>query len=143
MQEDSLYENQKVREEMSRTKDWLQYSQELKDIAELLMNQGRFSWSCFTSQQASAAALKAILSSMDVSTFGDNLIALLRQIGEDKEIPLEIKKACQELNDYFKTCRDLESKSTGVPSENFTLEEAQKAINQSLAIIRFAYQTAK
>lgn len=128
---------------MTRAKDWLQYSQELKDIAELLIDKGRFSWSCFTSQQASAAALKAILASIDGSTFGDNLIALLREIKEQKEVPAEIKKACQNLNEYFKTSRDLERKPSGTPEQYFTLDDAKKALNETLAIIRYAYQEAK
>lgn len=128
---------------MSRTNDWLQYSEELIDIADLLMDKGRFSWSCFTSQQATTAALKAILSKKGESTFGDNLIALLRTVKETIAIPIEVKDACHQVNDYFKTCRDLENKSEGTPLNYYSLEESQKAKNDALMVIRFAYHESQ
>ena len=128
---------------MSRTKDWLQYSEELIEIADILMDKGRFSWYCFTSQQAAVAAVKALLSKYDESTFGDNLIALLRTVKENVSIPADVKEACQKINAYFKTCRDLESKSEGTPLSNYSLEESQQAKNYALAVIRFAYHESK
>ncbi len=128
---------------MSRTKDWLQYSEELVKIADLLMDKGRFSWSCFTSQQAATAALKAILFKMEEPTFGDNLIALLRTVKENIAIPDDVKDACHHINDYFKTSRDLENKPEGTPLNYFSLEESQKAKSDALTVIRFAYHESQ
>ncbi len=127
---------------MSRNKDWLRYSQELIDIAELLMDKGRYSWSCFTSQQASTAALKAILSIKNESTFGDNLIALLRTVKESYNIPDDVKEACHFVNEFFTKSRDLENKPDGTPLNNFTLEDAQKAKTSALTILRFAHHNS-
>ena len=127
---------------MSRNKDWLQYSQELIDIADLLMDRGRYSWSCFTSQQASTAALKAVLSINNKSTFGDNLIALLRIINEFHEIPKDVKEACHYVNDFFTKSRDLENEPDGTPHNYFTLEDAQKAKLSALTILRFAHHNS-
>ncbi|MBK5113703.1 MAG: HEPN domain-containing protein [Candidatus Heimdallarchaeota archaeon] len=127
---------------MTRNKDWLIYSQELIDIAELLLNKGRYSWSCFTSQQASTAALKAVLSISNESTFGDNLIALLRIVKETYTIPEDVKKACHYVNDFFTKCRDLENKPDGTPLNYFTLEDAQQAKNSALTILRFAHHNS-
>lgn len=124
---------------MSRTKDWLKYSEELVEVADLLKEKGHFSWSCFTSQQAAVAALKSLLSKFDESTFGDNLIALMRNVKKHLTIPNEVRDACQRINDYFKICRDLESKESGTPFSNYSLEESQKAKDHALAVIRFAY----
>ncbi len=128
---------------MSRTKDWLQYSEELIKIADLLMDKGRFSWSCFTSQQAATAALKAILFKMGESTYGDNLIALLRTVKESRAIPKDVKEACHHVNDYFKTSRDLENKPDGTPLSYFSLKESQKAKIDALTVIRFAYHESQ
>ena len=128
---------------MNRTKDWLQYSEELIEIADILMDKGWFSWSCFTSQQAAVAAIKALLSKFDEPTFGDNLIALLRTAKENISIPANVKDSCQKINGYFKTCRDLESKPDGTPLSNYSLEESQEAKNHALTIIRFAYHKSK
>jgi HEPN domain-containing protein len=125
---------------MNRTKDWLQYSQELCDIADLLSNNKKFAWACFTYQQASVAALKAILSDMDESTYGENLIALLRKIKKKKDnVPDNIQDATHDLNGYFKSCRDLESISEGTPCEKISQSEAKEAKSKSLAILRYAH----
>lgn len=124
---------------MSRNKDWLVYSQELVDIAELLLDKGRYSWSCFTSQQASLAALKAVLSKSNESTFGDNLIALLRSVKEIYTIPEDVKKACHYVNDFFTKSRDLENKPDGTPPNYFNISDAQQAKASALTILRFAY----
>lgn len=124
---------------MNREKDWLHYSEELLDIADLLITKGKYSWACFTLQQATSAALKSILSRMDESTFGDNLIKLIRIIGQNTNIPADVNKSCHKLNDYFNMTRDLEAISDGTPLNKYTLAEAQTAKNDTLAVIRFAH----
>ncbi|NHJ85879.1 MAG: HEPN domain-containing protein [Asgard group archaeon] len=125
---------------MTRTDDWLKYSEELLEIADILMNNGRFSWSCFTINQAAAAALKSILSKLDESTFGDNLIALLRIIKEQLDVPDEVKNACHNLNEHFTKTRDLENRLDSTPSIHYTLNDAKQAKNDALIIIRFAHR---
>ncbi|MFW9923889.1 MAG: HEPN domain-containing protein [Candidatus Thorarchaeota archaeon] len=125
---------------MTRTKDWLQYSEELIEVADLLITNRKFNWSCFTSQQASSAALKAILENIEESTFGDNLIALLRIIKDKKSVPKEVNDACHSLNDYFKSTRDLERNETGTPMNSFSEKEAKHAKDNALIILRFAYR---
>jgi HEPN domain-containing protein len=124
---------------MSRTKDWLEYSEELKEIADLLNENKKFSWACFTYQQSSSAALKAILSKLGASTFGENLIALLRVIKKEKQVPKEIETACHKMNTYFKSSRDLEMKAEGTPSDYFSKKDADNAHSKALAILRFAH----
>lgn len=127
---------------MNRNKDWLQYSEELIEIVDLLIENEKFSWSCFTSHQASSAALKAVLSLIDESTFGDNLIALLRKLKGNFTIPEEVKKACHQMNDYFTKSRDLEGKPDGTPLGNFSNGDANQAKKNAMTIIRFAHHTS-
>jgi len=124
---------------MTRTTDWLKYSEELVTIADLLIANQKYSWACFTLQQASAAALKSILSKKDESTYGDNLIKHLRLIGKHDTIPSEVKAACHNLNNLFSETRDLESLQAGTPSDKFTPRDADKAKRDAMAIIRYAY----
>ncbi|MHA1212622.1 MAG: HEPN domain-containing protein [Candidatus Heimdallarchaeota archaeon] len=125
---------------MCRHKDWLQYSEELLEIGALLIEKQKYSWACFTMQQASSAALKSILSKNDESTFGDNLIKLLRTIGNTHTVSTEIKNACHQINDYFTKARDLETVTKGTPLTNHSIKDANQAKANALAIIRFAYQ---
>lgn len=127
---------------MNREKDWLRYSEELLEIADLLINHKKYSWACFTLQQATSAALKSILARMDESTFGDNLIKLIRIIGQNTNIPDDVKKSCHILNDYFSMTRNLEAKSNGTPLNNYSLAEAEQAKNNTLVVIRFAHHMA-
>ncbi|MBN1330193.1 MAG: HEPN domain-containing protein [Candidatus Heimdallarchaeota archaeon] len=127
---------------MTRQQDWLKYSQELYDIAELLINNQKYSWACFTLNQASAAALKSILSNIDESTFGDNLIALLRSINNAKKVPEDVTNACHSINIYFTLARDLENKPDGTPITNFSQKDAKQAINDTMTILRFAHHMA-
>ncbi|NHJ46535.1 MAG: HEPN domain-containing protein [Asgard group archaeon] len=124
---------------MTREKDWLQYSEELLEIANLLIDNKKFSWACFTLQQASAAALKSILAKHDEMTFGDNLIKLARTIAETETIPVDVKSSCLKLNDLFTRARDLETKPNGTPSNNYTIREANDTKNKTLVIIRYAH----
>lgn len=128
---------------MTRTTDWLQYSEELIEVADLLLTNKKFNWSCFTSQQATSAALKAILENMEESTFGDNLIALLRTIKEQKSVPKEVNDACHSVNDYFKSTRDLERTQSGTPMSGFSEKEAKSAKENALVVLRFAYRETK
>lgn len=127
---------------MSRKSDWLEYSEELLEIGTLLLKNGKHTWSCFTYQQSSAAALKAILSKLGESTFGDNLIALLRTVDKHKQITNEVKEACHTVNNYFKSTRDLESHSEGTPSDFYTEEDAVEAKHCAHTILRFAHQAS-
>jgi HEPN domain-containing protein len=124
---------------MGREKDWLQYSEELLEIADLLMKNDKHSWACFTLQQSSAAALKSIMAKYDELTFGDNLIKLIRIIGQNTKIPPEVKNSCHKLNEYFNVARDLENKSNGTPLSYFTHNDVQDARSNTLVIIRFAH----
>ncbi|RLI72357.1 hypothetical protein DRO91_04610, partial [Candidatus Heimdallarchaeota archaeon] len=118
------------------------YSEELIAIADILIEKQKYSWACFTLQQASAAALKSILSKKDESTYGDNLIKHLRLIGKHDTVPTEVKAACHNVNNFFTEARDLESVQTGTPINKFTLKDADKAKKDALAIIRYAYHFA-
>ncbi|HUT80628.1 MAG TPA: HEPN domain-containing protein [Candidatus Bathyarchaeia archaeon] len=124
---------------MSRQQDWLKYSQELYDIAEILINNQKYSWACFTLNQATAAALKSILSNIDESTFGDNLIALLRVINSNHKVPEDVTNACHNINIYFTLARDLENKSDGTPLTNFSMKDAKQAVNDTMIILRYAH----
>ena len=124
---------------MDRHKDWLQYAGELLEIANLLDKNEKYNWSCFTYHQSAAAALKAILSKMGESTFGDNLIALFRSVKKEKNPSEDIMKACHKLNGFFKTCRDLESNSEGTPLTNFNADDSMNAKQQAKVILRYAH----
>ena len=124
---------------LTRNKDWLKYSEELIEIGDLLMKNGKYSWACFTLEQASSAALKAILSNKEESTFGENLIKLLNLIKNLHSVPDDVKDACHYLNDYFSKTRDLENTNKGTPSDHFTLKDAMQVKKQAMAILRFAY----
>ncbi len=132
----------KALKKMTRNTDWLKYSEELIVIADILIEKQKYSWACFTLQQASAAALKSILSKKDESTYGDNLIKHLRLIGKHNTVPAEVKAACHNVNNFFTEARDLESVQTGTPINKFTLKDADKAKKDALAIIRYAYHFA-
>ena len=126
---------------MSRYKDWLTYSEELLEIADFLIEKGKYSWACFTLHQASTAALKAILAKNDESTYGENLINFLRTIDKQFQPVEEVKKACRQINDYFQKTRDLESNPIGTPLSNFTINDAKLAKSNTLTILRFAHHS--
>ena len=124
---------------MTRTSDWLRYSEELLDITKLLIDKGKFSWSCFTSHQAATAALKAILAKDDEPTIGDNLIALLRLAKKRNEISTKVETACHNINEHFKCSRDLEKKPEGTPLDNYSLDDSTRARTSALLILRHAH----
>ena len=127
---------------MTRINDWLRYSEELLDITKLLIDKGKYSWSCFTSHQAATAALKAILAKDDQPTLGDNLIALLRLAKKENEIPSKVETACHNINEHFKSSRDLEKKPEGTPLDNYSLDDSTRARTNALLILRHAHHLA-
>ena len=127
---------------MNRSKDWLKYSEELLNITKLLIDQEKYSWSCFTAHQAASAALKAILAKDEEPTIGDNLIALLRVAKKSNEIPSKVETACHNINEHFKSTRDLEKKPQGTPIDHYTLDDSAKARTNALLILRHAHHIA-
>jgi len=61
---------------LNRYKDWLDQAKKDLEATNSSLKSGHFEWCCFQAQQSAEKALKALLLSLNMETWGHSLIQL-------------------------------------------------------------------
>lgn len=109
-----------------RSLDWLRQAEKDLEKAALDLQWGYYEWACFTAQQATEKAIKALFQSLHGEAWGHGTKALLENLPfEDKIQFIEDAKLLDKL--YIPT-RYPNGLPQGIPHDYFTKKEAQQAI---------------
>ncbi|MGH2350686.1 MAG: HEPN domain-containing protein [Chloroflexota bacterium] len=123
---------------MQRAQDWLiEARAELRAARDLLSGQ-HWSWCCFTCQQASEKALKAICEHFRSPQFGHNLNMLLQAVETHTSIAEAVHLACARLNRYYILTRYPDAFDRGAPADQFFEADARQALADAEEVQRFA-----
>ena len=116
---------------------WLKQSEADIDAAEGSLKNKNYEWACFQSQQAAEKAVKSLYYNYAVDPWGHSVAKLINDFpkkGIKKEITKLLNKA-MELDKLYIPTRYPNGLPELTPSEAYTEEEAQKAIESSKVVI--------
>jgi len=119
------------------SKRWLKQSEADINAAEGSLKNNNYEWACFQSQQAAEKALKSLYFYYAADPWGHSVVKLINDFPKKKireEIDELLNKA-RELDKLYIPTRYPNGLPELTPSEVYTEEEAQKAIESSKVII--------
>jgi len=120
-----------------RSEDWLNQGIRDLEVAEGMLEDEFFEWSCFVAQQAAEKATKAVLQKLNALAWGHSLLDLLRVLAKKFEVNEEILNCAKTLDKYYIPTRYADSFESGSPYEYFTRRDAENAVLCSRRIIEF------
>jgi HEPN domain-containing protein len=123
---------------VQRADDWLAEARAELRAAEALLQAGHWSWCCFTCQQASEKALKAISESLRAPQFGHNLNVLVQAIEQRLCVPETVRLAAGRLNRFYIPTRHPDAFDHGAPADQYFEPDARQALEDAREIQQFA-----
>ena len=121
----------------SRADDWLRQARHDLEHSRHSIESSDFEWACFAAQQAAEKALKALYQQAGGEAWGHSVFGLLESMPEAFSPGEALKDAGKELDKHYIPARYPNSYPQGAPHEYYTRAEAERAIANAEAIIRF------
>ncbi len=122
---------------MNRWRDWLDQAERDLERARLDLQHEFYEWACFTAQQSSEKAIKALGMSLGIDLWGHSLNSMLNLLKDKVNVPDEIQLLSKILDKYYIPTRYPNGFAEGKPSDYFTKKEAQEALDAAGKILRF------
>lgn len=122
----------------NRYADWFRQAEADLRHARHSLEKGDFEWSCFAAHQAAEKALKAVFLKMGMDAWGHTITVLIGNIPESAGGPSEtLVNYARMLDKYYIPTRYPNGFESGAPTDFYTSEEAQNAIQQAEGILEF------
>jgi HEPN domain-containing protein len=123
------------------TRRWLETAVEDLDIADILFQKKKYSFSCFHSQQAGEKALKSILFSLGKDPWGHSLVRLIDELKDDPIIGDKIfliRKEAMMLDRLYIPTRYPDGLPDITPMEAFSDNDAETALIAAAHFVELA-----
>jgi len=111
-----------------RSKDWMNQAERDLKVAEGLMKDESFEWSCFVAQQAAEKAIKAVFQKLNATAWGHSIFDLIRILSKKMAVNEELINCARNLDKYYVPTRYPNGFESGSPYEYFTRRDAEDAI---------------
>ena len=98
---------------------------------------GHFEWACFAAQQAAEKAVKAVYEQLGGVAWGHSVTELLQGLGERTDVPEDFLDLARALDRFYVPARYLNGLAAGSPKDFYTRKDADGAVRDSGALIRF------
>ncbi len=121
----------------NRYLDWFRQAEADLRHAGNALDDGDFEWSCFAAHQAAEKAMKAVLQKFGMDAWGHTLTALVGHLPSIDSAPAGVVNCAKILDKHYIPTRYPNGFDSGAPTDFYTEEEAQKAIQCAEAIIEF------
>ncbi len=123
---------------MNRWRDWWTQAQADFQHAQYAYQGGHYEWACFAAQQAAEKALKAVLEKHGRRTTGHVVARLLKAVWDmGADVPAPLWDKARILDKFYIPTRYPNGLVEGAPTEFYTQEEAQHALDCAEQILRF------
>ncbi len=121
---------------MNRWRDWWNQAERDLTHAKNALEDGDFEWSAFAAQQAAGKAAKALIFALGGEPWGHSIAVLLETLprihGDER-----IHEAALRLDKHYFPTRYPNGLPAGHPGKYYTRGEAEKAIEDAIAIVEF------
>ncbi len=123
--------------DLERSKDWLDAARDDVEHAKHDLEHGFYNWACFSSQQATEKAVKAVFQRMGAQAWGHSVADLLEELSSHFEIPEELLDFALELDKAYIPTRYPDALPSGSPRNRYSRIEAERLVNYAEKIVRF------
>lgn len=121
----------------NRYLDWFRQAEADLHHAKNALKDGDFEWSCFASQQAAEKAMKALFQKAGMDAWGHTLTALIGNLPSTIKASNRLINCAKVLDKHYILTRYPNGFDSGAPTDFYTEEEAQKAIQCAEGILEF------
>ena len=120
-----------------RSQDWFRQAEADLRHAIHARDDGDFDWSAFASHQAAEKAIKAVYQSLNLDAWGHMLSNLLASLPAETAVAPPLIDQAKELDKHYIPTRYPNGFERGAPTDFYTRNEAEMAINNAEAIVEF------
>lgn len=120
---------------------WLSQAKYTLESAEEDLKHGKFSWSCFKSQQAAEYAVKGLLHGVGKIPIGHSLTRLVRRMSRWIDLNEALKHA-RTLDRHYIPTRYPNAHPEGAPYEYYDEDTAQEALKSSRKLLEMVEKVA-
>ena len=122
---------------MERSADWMDQAVGDLEHARNDLKGSFYDWACFSAQQSSEKALKAIFQKLGAEAWGHSVADLLEELRKSQPVPEELKDISLELDKVYIPSRYPNAHPSGSPRKRYTLNEAERMVNYAQRILDF------
>jgi HEPN domain-containing protein len=101
------------------------------------MERGFYNWSCFSSQQAVAKAVKAVFQKMGAEAWGHSVSDLLQELSKSYKVPKDLMDGALELDKAYIPTRYPNAHPSGSPRLRYIEAEARRLFRYAEKIVKF------
>ncbi len=125
------------RAHMERSSDWIHEAE--RDLAHARHDAGSgfYNWACFSAQQGSEKALKAVFQKMKAEVWGHSVAGLITELKVKIDVPQDLIAACQELDKAYIPTLYPDALPSGTPSGLYNRNEAERLIKYGEQVVEF------
>lgn len=120
---------------MERSQDWIA-SADLEH-ARSDRERGFHNWACFSAQQATEKAVKAVFQKLTAEAWGHSTADLLVELRRHRDVPGALIDRALELDKAYIPTRYPNAHPSGTPGERYTDAEAGRLIAHAEAVVAF------
>ncbi len=120
----------------SRSMDWLKQAKRDLEEAEGSLNNEKYEWACFASQQSAEKAVIALYHSINKEIWSHSVSRMLLQLTEF-DIDKSLADKAMELDRVYIGSRYPDYYTEGSPFEYFSIEDAKRCLNYAKEIFEF------
>ena len=122
---------------MERSADWMDQAQGDLEHAKSDLERGFYDWACFSAQQASEKAVKAVFHKQGAEAWGHSVADLLEELASSQPVPDALKEAALELDKSYIPARYPNAHPSGSPRRRYTRTEAERMVTHAERIVEF------
>ncbi len=130
-------------DQMDRSADWLNQAKRDLDKVEHDIAEEYYEWACFTAQQSSEKAVKAVYQSKNRIARGHSILKLLEGLTEFLGVPEELFHKARILDRYYIESRYPNGFPQGMPADYFDYKIAAEALDATRKIVGFCENTIR
>lgn len=122
---------------MERSQDWINEARWDLEHAKNDLITGFYNWACFSAQQSSEKAVKAVFQKIGAEAWGHSVADLLIELSKKFQVPEKLINWALELDKVYIPARYPDAHPSGSPRSRYTEEEAKRSISYGEEILKF------
>lgn len=121
----------------TRYQDWFRQAKRDLNHAKHALEDGDYEWACFATQQAAEKSIKAVYQKIGADAWGHAVSILLANLPEGFRPEVSLIEEAKELDKFYIPPRYPNAHPSGIPSDYYTKQEAERAIDYAERILSF------
>jgi HEPN domain-containing protein len=122
---------------VERSADWIDQAESDLNHARSDLKNGFYDWACFSAQQSSEKALKAVFQKLGGEAWGHSVADLLMELSNAHAVPEDLNDMALELDKAYIPTRYPNAHPSGSPRKRYTQKEAERMIGYAEKIFEF------